>query len=206
MDAAGAVAQAVSSITINPTLSAAGNACSKFCNVEQFCSICGVFGSQSGGTAPYQYNLSGTLPPGTSLNGLSLVGGFPTVFSNPNGTSFTVTVMDALGASANPVNGVFQVFPHISIANATFNAKVGTAFTWRMAYSGGVGTPTIDQPAGMPPGTALSVSPPVVIISMPAQRLAGNYKFVLTLTDQAVCGPGAGQLCSTQATVVITVA
>jgi Putative Ig domain len=50
------------------------------CSVEQGCvSVCGGFGSQGGGAGPYSYNLTrGSVPPGTSLRGLSLNGKFTT--------------------------------------------------------------------------------------------------------------------------------
>jgi hypothetical protein len=207
-DAAGHVASAAASIMINPALTANGNACSKFCNVEQGCQICGTFGSQAGGTAPYTYSSTGPLPGGTSLSGLSLAGGFPQVYRNPNGTPFTATVTDALGATA-AVNGVFNVFAHIFVADANLGAKLGIGSSWSLPYSGGLGMPTVALSGGTPPpGTTFSVSAasPSIVITMPAQRRVGSYKFALTITDQALCGPAAGQNCSVQPTIVITVA
>ncbi len=55
------------------------------------------FATVSGGAAPYTFTVwSGTLPPGTSLNGLSLVG----TFAGWGAYDFTVQVKDAYGATA----------------------------------------------------------------------------------------------------------
>jgi hypothetical protein len=57
----------------------------------------GAFASQAGGNPPYSYSVtSGSLPVGTSLHGLSLVG----IYSSTGTYHFTVTVTDSLGAPA----------------------------------------------------------------------------------------------------------
>jgi hypothetical protein len=68
------------------------------------------FASAAGGAPPYAYSLqSGALPPGTSLNGLSLTGTF-----NSAGTfTFTVSVGDSLGGST-AVNAAYYVWGPIA--------------------------------------------------------------------------------------------
>ena len=204
-DSASGSAIAGGSITINPALSAIGNGCSKFCSVEQTCSICGVFGSQSGGTPPYQYAVSGPVPSGTSVSGLSLAGGFPLVYPNPSGTPFTVIVTDRLGQSASPVNGVFQVFPRLTFANYSAFGGSGQTTGFRMPWSGG--TPSGVLTLGLisaPKGTTATVIGAVVSVSVPPQT-SGNYKFQVGLTDQSLCGPGPGVLCSAVSTVFLNI-
>ena len=204
-DSAGGSAGAAQSVTIVPPLSVAGRCDASACAVEQGCdATCGSFGSQSGGLGPFKYSPSGQLPPGTALNGLALAGQFTT----PSATApftFAVTVTDALGAGGG-VKAAFNVFPHISLKGAAVTQKVGLSFTVPLAYSGGTpgGVPKVALAKGvLPPNAVLSVDPKgsQVVVSVPAQRLAGSYVAVLVLTDSSQCSAGAN--CATSATVTI---
>ena len=204
-DAAGGTASAAQSVTIVAALSVAGRCDANPCSVEQGCdATCGSFGSQSGGLAPFKYSPSGQLPPGTTLSGLALGGQFTTVSAAAPFT-FAVTVTDALGASGG-VKVVFNVFPHIALKGATVTQKLGLAFMVAMPYSGGTpgGVPKVALAKGtLPPGATLAVDPKgfQVVVSVPAQRVAGSYVAVLVLTDASPCSAGAN--CSTSATVTI---
>ncbi len=56
-DATGGAAGYATSVTILPALTATGT-CTKFCSVEAGCvTVCGGFGSVSGGLQPYTSNL-----------------------------------------------------------------------------------------------------------------------------------------------------
>ena len=113
-DSAGGAAGFAAPIAINPALTANGS-CVNPCSVEQSCqNVCGLFGSQAGGTAPFQYQVTaGALPPGTSLNGLSLAGTF-TAISAAAPFKFVVTITDAFQEQVQ-VTALFNVFPHIAL-------------------------------------------------------------------------------------------
>ncbi len=204
-DSSGVTVAAAQSVTVVPLLSVAGRCDASPCAVEQLCdAFCGSFGSQSGGLAPFKYAPSGQLPPGTTLNGLALAGQFTNV-SAAGPFTFAVTVTDALGASGG-VKAAFNVFPHISLQGATVTQKIGLAFTVPLPYS--LGTPgTVPKVAvakgALPPGSTISINPKLsqVVISVPAQRVAGSYSAVLVLTDASPCSAGAN--CATSATVTI---
>jgi putative Ig domain-containing protein len=202
-DAAGGSATGGASITISRRLSV-GAACATLCQVEQLCiDVCGGFGSQSGGTPPYKYSLSGSIPAGTSLNGLSLAGQFTTV----GRWSFGVTVTDAWGQSA-ALKANFSVFAHIALRGGTFGGRPGFAFVLGLPYSGGTpgGTPVVTLLKGtLPAGTTFVVNPKLsqVDVRIPAQKLSGSYSAVFGLTDQSPCSSTSN--CRTSATVVINI-
>jgi hypothetical protein len=206
VDSAGVAAEVAKSATIVPALSVTGRCEASPCSVEQGCdSFCGGFGIQSGGFGPYQYVLSGTLPTGTSLNGVSLTG----AFSQPSGRapySFAVTVTDALGATAG-VKAAFIVFQHVTLQGGTFTGQRGAPFTVPLAYyTGAAGAPKIALVKGaLPPGATLAVDPKLfqVVISVPGQKLSGSYVAVLALTDGSPCSASAR--CTTTATVTINI-
>jgi large repetitive protein len=201
-DSAGGSAGAAQSVAIVAALSVSGRCDTSPCSVEQGCdATCGFFGSQSGGLAPFKYAPSGQLPTGTTVNGLALAG----QFSAAGPFTFAVTVTDALGAGGG-VKAAFNVFPHISLKGATVTQKIGLAFTVPLPYSGGTpgGVPKVVLAKGtLPPGSTLSIDPKgsQVVVSVPAQRLAGSYVAVLVLTDASPCSAGAN--CATSATVTI---
>ena len=209
-DATGGTAGVAQSITIAAGLALSGN-CTTQCSVEEGCmTVCGTFGSQGGGIAPYSYAvIGGALPSGMSLNGLSLAGPFPpgqiSVSGAPISYKFTVKVTDSLGAQGS-VDAVFNVFPHIALKGGTFTQKIGTPFALSLPYSGGTpgGVPKVALAKGtLPPSATLSVDPKMfqVVISVPAQRVAASYTAVLVLTDGSPCSPNGN--CNAIATVTI---
>jgi len=202
VDSAGAPAEVAKAVTIVPALSVSGSCEASPCSVEQGCdTVCGGFGSQAGGLAPYQYAAGGALPPNTSLNGLSLAG----VFTQASSFSFSVKLTDALGATG-VIKVAFNVFPHISLKGGTFSVPTG-GMVLSLPYSGGAGVPKVALGKGaLPPNTTLSVNSrgSVVVITVGAQRGAGSYPpFILVLTDGSPCS--AGSNCSTSATVTINI-
>lgn len=189
------------------------------CSVEQGCvTVCGGFGYQGGGVAPYSYQItSGTPPPGTRLYGLSLSGRFTTT-----GTfKFKATVTDGLGATAS-VSPTFAVFAHISFAGGTVTCYYpgcgpqGSNYPpATMPYSGGSG-PTIPrvvnwtfacdyQGCGTRPAPALAAGGGLVSITVWGSAGGNGYKgvFTLLLTDNSLCA--AGKYCSVSATVNVVV-
>jgi hypothetical protein len=204
-DSGGSAAGAARSITVAGHLKVSGSCAAQTCSVEQGCTtVCGKYGSQSAGVAPFKYAVTtGQLPPATSLNGLSLAGTF-TVASK---FFFAVTVTDALGAIGT-VSANFTVFAHISLRGGTFAGKPGIAFVVALPYSGGTpgGTPIAALLKGtLPPGSTFAVNPKLfqVDITVPAQRISASYTTVFGLTDQSPCSSSSN--CKTSATVVINV-
>jgi hypothetical protein len=212
-DSAGGAAGFTAPITIVAALTASPT-CSAGCTVEVTCqAACTVFGSQSGGLAPYQYALvAGTLPSGTSLSGLALAGAMTQAFTY----KFTVQVTDALQASVQ-VPAVFNVLPHITLTspwNTTYHLRTQSlgppSAGGQIPYSPSSVTPAVTWDAAKaPPGFSASVNSKTTTIDMsmptPNVPLGTAYTFTITIRDSNQCGPAAGQVCSSTATVTITV-
>jgi len=204
-DSAGGTASAAQSVTVVASVTFTGN-CANVCSVEQGCvTVCGGYAALSGGLAPYTYQLSGTLPSGTTLNGPSLAGTFTTAST----FSFAVMVTDALGGSG-AVKANYSVFAQITLQGGTCAAKVGSGVGCqvRLPYAGGTGKPvnvSISAQTPVPKGTTVTLQSGIVLFSVPAQAVAVNVKALVILTDSAVCGPNAGQQCTATATVVISI-
>jgi len=208
-DASGSAAGVARSVTVARHLTASGSCATQVCSVEQGCTtVCGAFGSQSGGVGPFNYVRSaGSLPPSTSLKGLSLAG----TFTAASKYFFAVTVTDSLGAAAS-VSANFSVFPHIRFAVSSFtcNGLLTTGCTAKTTYTGGtpgLALPTLKftlistTPAGMtlPPGYSFTARSGTVIASFPAVG-CGNQQFdktwvvSLVLVDKSFCA--AATYCS----------
>ena len=216
VDSAGAAAEVAQSITIVPALSVAGTCEATPCSVEQGCdTVCGGFGTQAGGLGPYKYSLSGTLPTGTTLNGLSLAGVFTEV--SRAGWAFSVTVTDALGASGG-VKAAFTVFPHIAFVVTTANCVAAAApgcNTQQLTYAGGtpgqdpkVVVSSVNAPNYknvLPVGFSAVAKGGVVYVSIPAQPGGSNWSGIinLSLVDQSPCGRGYN--CSSSNTGAVSV-
>lgn len=195
-DSGGGAAGVPRTISVVRHLTAAGT-CGEGCSVEAGCvTVCGTFGSHSGGLSPYKYSVSsGFLPAGMGLNGLALKGVFPSPPPNSGGFyQFSVTVTDALGATGVAGANIF-VFPHIAIDGPSQSCQGGGC---TVDYSGGnSGAPTvvISNPTCSPacPGPVPfsgSAAGSVVTISVPGGVLwAGSFD--LTISDQSPCGPSA---------------
>jgi len=190
--------------------------------------VCGGFGSQSGGVAPYKYKVvAGALPTAMGLSGLSLTGTFVQNFgtnftvdvalvSQPY--KFTVAVTDALGATGS-ISAIFGVFQHITLF-APSTGCVGNFLTGRsvqLVYSGGTPGGSIDvstsnvllngAAATLPSGysAVADTASQTVTITFPSGISSGwSGSIDLTLTDQSPCGPGP-VLCSSSPAVTVTV-
>lgn len=186
--------------------------CTTQCSVEEGCTVCGTFGTATGGVPPLKYAVvGGSVPsPGMGLSGLKLSGPFA---GNPNGWDLTVRVTDALGVSGQ-VHAYWYVFAHIAftITSATCTQNSAACST-QLTYTGGTpnGKPTLKigkfldakgQPeAGPPNGFSAVASGGTVNVSAGGQNYFATV--TLILVDQSVCGPASTHCSSNTATVTI---
>lgn len=95
-DSNGATATSPAGLTVFAAL-AVSEPCASQCTVGAGCTVCGNFGSISGGVGPYTYKVvGGGVPSGMTLTGLTLKGGFP---QSPVGFSLAVQVSDQFTAA-----------------------------------------------------------------------------------------------------------
>jgi hypothetical protein len=211
-DSGGAAAKLARSFGIARALKASLiPACAAQCLVEAGCvSVCGTFGTLTGGVGPYTYTSLGNLPPGVRLSGLSLAGTFTTIARY---TVFTVNVTDSFGAHTS-ISPVFNVFPHLTLSSGSCVGHLSC--TVPLLYTVGVsetpivrvvswtgsktcgGIPAVICPA--PPFSA-SVQGSQITITLGPTVAPNNSKgtFKLSLSDQFLCGPGTH--CSATATL-----
>jgi len=203
-----------------PVTASVVSSCAQYCRVELGCvTVCGTFGSLSGGVGPYSYSLvQGPLPAGTSLSGLALTGTF---VGQPGYLKFTVQVTDALGASTT-IAPTFWMYPHISVGSGTCYGNYITGCSVQLPISGGVPGSTVSvtlvsvapnpnqgcwtqAATAPPPGYGLSVGGGNVTVSIPKQIING-YGAVWTLAvhDQSLCATST-YCTSPDATVTIGV-
>ena len=235
-DAAGGAAGVPRTIAVVPHL-AVGGPCTKFCTVEEGCiTVCGGFGSQSGGLAPYRYKVTaGALPIGMGLKGLALTGAFvrPPVIGDvlPGPYQFTVTVTDALGATGS-VHAVYSVFQHITLfdSGSTCTGDFLNGCSVQLFYSGGTPGGTVDvavsnvncpdQPNGpcdglngdaapntLPTGFSAVAAGGTLTVTFPSGIPNGWQGSIdLTVVDQSPCSPGPTLCSSSTVTLPVSVA
>jgi hypothetical protein len=213
-DTAGQTATVNRSIAVARQLTIAGVCTTTTpCAVEAGCVICGKFAALSGGASPFKYARVGTIPSGMILSGLSLTGPFP---QPPVGTGlpppyrFQVTVTDSLGATGS-VLAQFSVFNHLLLPDVTGPTGRG-GITASMPYSDAAPGSQAAKlvKGGLPPGSTYSVDSvkKVVLIQIPPQPITRRptlYVATFQLSDQALCGPSVGQVCSTIGTFTISI-
>lgn len=182
-------------------------ACATQCSVELGCvSVCGAFGQQGGGLAPYSYALtSGQLPAGTSLSGLTLTGTFVGLSGY---LDFSVRVTDSLGAAAT-IAPRFWMYQHISLSGGTCYGDYNTGCTVQLPISGGNGGYSVQLvavvqnttanplpysgkcwPPTPPAGYAPSVSGNYVVVTFPPRVNNGSGYgaiWTLRLIDHFLC-------------------
>ena len=149
-DGAGASASSPSGLGVFAAM-AVTQPCASQCAVEEGCTVCGVFGTVSGGLAPYHYSVSSdNRPSGMGLSGLTLTGAFPP--PGPLGSyNMTVQVSDVFGAQQS-VNATWYVFPHITLGASQITCgNSANSCVFQIPYSGGT-------PGGGPVVTILSIT------------------------------------------------
>ena len=210
-DSAGATAKAPKSLGIARALKATlVPACANQCLVEVGCaSVCGTFGTLSGGVGPFSYATLGNVPPGVHLNGLTLAG----TFSTPSTRfwAFTVNVTDAFGAHTS-LSPIFNVFPHITFSvgspcsgtttcSATLHYAVGVSETPAVKVVGWTGGKTCGAKACLAPAFSAVVSGGSVTVTLGPSAVPTTGTFKLSLSDQFPCGPAVR--CSSTATLTV---
>ena len=137
-----------------------------------------AFGA-SGGTAPYTWSqLSGTIPPGLTLNPTSaLLAGTPT----QSGTfSFTLQVRDSLGQTVSKAFTITIIDP-LAISTGNLTGSLGAPFSQTLAATGGT-APYTWSSTGLPGGLSLN-STSGAITGTPSA--AGTTSVTFTVTDSA---------------------
>jgi hypothetical protein len=135
----------------------------------------------SGGTGPYTYVLTGTLPAGFSLSTAGILSGTPTVAGGPY--AFTVTATDS-STGTGPYSGV----------STTYSLRIGTA----------TATITLGNLTQTYTGHPLSATPTTVPSGLPvtftyngsatAPTAAGTYTVVATISNGDYAGSAAGTM------------
>ena len=157
----------------------------------------GVTLSATGGTAPYVWTLSGTLPPGLNLNGTQgTISGTPTAVGT---YGFSLTATDHVGAHQSQ-NFTILINPAsasgFTITNVSFpSGVVGTAYQQLLTSSGGCATPFSPSPAFRVSGGALPTGLNIVTNADLTRSISGtpvaNGTFNFTLTASDACGSSA---------------
>lgn len=165
----------------------------------------------SGGTGPYSYALTGSLPAGLSFAG-NTVSGTPTV---PGSTSFTITATDTGSTGAGAPFTIAQNYT-LTVAAASIvvdpvtlpGATAGTAYSQTLSASGGVAAYSFSLSAGSLPagltlgsGGALSGTPtqagsfPVTVTATDANAQTGSRAYTLVVAAPTLTmTPAAGTL------------
>jgi hypothetical protein len=182
-DAATATASQTFTLTVNAALTTTQAQASATTNVGTALNFVPV--TAAGGTLPYTFALTGTLPTGLTFNtGTGAVSGTPT--SSLATTTFTVTVTDAAGATSSKtfvltVNGPFSTTQAVPSRSGTVGTTI-PAFTPVTAAGGTIPysfalTPPGTLPAGMTFSTTTGQ-----VSGTPTATLA-TTTFTVTVTD-----------------------
>ncbi len=157
-----------SSLTITSSSLAAGTVGSAYSGSLQ----------ASGGTAPYTWKSSGTLPAGLSLSAGGVVTGTPTAAGPGN---FTATVADSGSpAQSKSVPITLTIAPSsLTITSSSLAAgTVGSAYSGSLQASGGTGTYTWKSSGTLPAGLGLSAGG--VVTGTPTAAGPGNFTAMVT--------------------------
>jgi outer membrane autotransporter protein len=143
--------------------------------------------STSGGTAPYHYTVTGSLPTGLSLADNGTLSGTPTQAGNfpvaihvtdsssGAGSPFTATVNLTLTVDADPL----VLTPAGSALTATYGASNSIAF----ASSGGSAPRTLSLAGALPAGMSFDAASGVL---SGTPTVIGSFAFTVTVTDASV--------------------
>ncbi|GAB2573510.1 putative Ig domain-containing protein [Dyella jejuensis] len=136
----------------------------------------------SGGTGPYSYSYTGTLPPGMTLNNGGSLSGTP----DGGGTyNFTVTATDSNTNAGSQSYTLTINTPTISVSpNALGSIKVGVPFSQTLTASGGTPSYTYLVSSGaLPTGVTLDTNSGTLSGTPTA---GGSYSFAIQAQDSSV--------------------
>ena len=190
-DGNGATAQATFNLTINGLVTASTAVASTSLTQNHanppFTPVTG-----GGGTTPYGYSVSPTLPAGLSLSSTTgAVSGTPSVTAAQ--TSYTVTVTDANGAT-NTANFSLTVNPAVTATQAVAMTSLkvhqpATPFT-PVTGGGGTGALTYSVAPALPTGVSLASATGTISGTPVATQLAASYTVTVTDTNGATASAG----------------
>ena len=141
--------------------------------------------SATGGSAPYTWSATGSLPPGITLNQSGILSGTPTA---PGSFSFTVQVTDSgqrtatKGLTVTIVAGLT-----ITTESPLSNGAVGVAYSQTLRTSGGSPPLAFSVTGSLPPGITMQQPTllnqnSAVLSGTPAQE--GSFDFTATVKDR----------------------
>ncbi|TBR35967.1 MULTISPECIES: putative Ig domain-containing protein [Dyella] len=108
----------------------------------------------TGGTGPYQFSVSGGLPPGLTMSGTGLISGTPTTLGNYN---ITVTVTDSTAATGTAAFNLTVTQATITVTGTPPNGAVSTTYSYKFTATGGVSPYTFTKDTGtLPAGLTLA--------------------------------------------------
>lgn len=135
------------------------------------------------GAGGYTYSITGSVPPGLGLNGVS--GAFTGTPTAAGTYSFSISATDTNGCKGSQLYSIDVTCPVITVSPTTLSAvTVGQTVNQPFAGANGVGTYTYHITAGtLPNGVTLSLSG--LLSGAPTQP--GTFTFTVTATDQDGC-------------------
>ncbi|MFB2567003.1 putative Ig domain-containing protein [Rhizobium sp. IMFF44] len=140
----------------------------------------------SGGTSPYSYSATGTLPAGLALNhATGAVTGTPTT---PGNYSFSITATDANGAMTSAAYTIAispppTTFVFSPAGGALPDAMAGEAYSQQITTTGGAGTKIYSLASGsLPSGLVLNISTGQLNGPL-AAGTEGDYNFTIEVRD-----------------------
>lgn len=137
------------------------------------------FGPATGGTPPYTYSLTGSVPGLTFSDSTGIISGTPTT---PGTYILTVGVTDAASGTASVMCSIVIVSPTTptALCNNPPGGLVGVAYLHQFGASGGTPPYTFAIIAGsLPPGLTMNAAG--LVTGTPTT--AGSYMFTVQVTD-----------------------
>jgi large repetitive protein len=134
----------------------------------------------SGGTSPYTYAETGSLPSGITLSSAGVLAGTDSAASQPGTYSFTVTATDHAGLTGTANYSLVVGAPTITLASLT-NPTGEATYTQLASASGGQATYTYSLTSGtLPTGLSLNTSTGGFTGT---STHSGTFAFTITATD-----------------------